>query len=173
LLIQSAKSAQAENAIKVTYTVSKKSAYQEITPDLSARKNYPLRGARSAESTLPEISQEDAAPVPALSLVPVAPSDLQSDMADTVFIRARSLYEIKPQYPLFAVRRGIEGQALIDAEIDSSGNAKNVDIYISSGHMVLDKAALECVKDARFIPASYLGKPVSDTLRIAVNFSLK
>lgn len=92
---------------------------------------------------------------------------------DSGFIRAKILIPLNPEYPRYAVSRGFEGEVLLDADIDPSGTPLNVDIYKSSGHKVLDKAALDSVTAARFTPARYMGKDIPDRLRIAVNFNLK
>jgi len=89
------------------------------------------------------------------------------------FKKAYLLSELQPVYPAYAVKRGIEGTVLVEASIDSSGRVSKTKIIISSNYDVLDKAAIRCVRRARFAPASYMGNSVSDTLRIAVNFYLK
>jgi TonB family protein len=61
---------------------------------------------------------------------------------------------------------------LIQANIDRSGNVSKTEIILSSKYEILDKAAIRCVRKARFAPASYMGNPAPDTLRIAVNFNL-
>ncbi len=95
------------------------------------------------------------------------------DAGESGFIRAKILIPLNPTYPRYAVKRGLEGEVLLDADIDPAGTPLNVDIYRSSGHTVLDRAAIDSVIAARFIPASYRGKEISDRLRIAVNFNLK
>ncbi|MDX9801538.1 MAG: energy transducer TonB [Spirochaetia bacterium] len=92
---------------------------------------------------------------------------------DSDFTKAKILTPLSPVYPRYAVRRGIEGNVLLDADIDPAGTPFKVDIFKSSGHTELDKAAVDSVRDARFLPARYRGKEISDRLRIAVNFTLK
>ena len=89
------------------------------------------------------------------------------------FKKAYLLSEIVPDYPAYAFRNGIEGTVLIDASIDSFGKVSKTEIVVSSSYSVLDRAALRCVAKAKFAPASYMGNPAPDTLRIAVNFHLK
>ena len=89
------------------------------------------------------------------------------------FKKAHLLSEIIPVYPAYAVKRGIEGTVLIDANIDALGRVSKTEIVVSSEYDILDKAAISCVKKARFAPATYLGHPATDILRIAVNFYLK
>lgn len=89
------------------------------------------------------------------------------------FEKAKPVSEINPSYPPAAVRGRLEGKVLLEAQIDSSGKAVSVKVFSSSGHTLLDRAALKSVRQARFLPAVYLGKNVSDILTISVNFSLK
>lgn len=89
------------------------------------------------------------------------------------FRRARLVSELRPVYPTYAVRRGIEGTVLVDVSIDSLGRVSGTEIVTSSNYAILDRAAIRCVRRVRFIPASYMGKPVADTLRIAINFRLQ
>jgi len=88
------------------------------------------------------------------------------------FRKAYLLSELIPVYPANAVRRGLEGTVLIDVSIDSSGRVFKTEIITSSNYDILDRAAIRCVRRARFAPASYMGRPTADVLRIAVNFSL-
>jgi len=97
----------------------------------------------------------------------------QGSYGAEVFKKAYLLSEIIPAYPAYAVKRGIEGTVLIDANIDLSGRVYKTEIVVSSKYDILDKAALTCVKKARFAPATYMGSPSTDILRIAVNFYLK
>ena len=89
------------------------------------------------------------------------------------FEKAKPVSEINPSYPPAAVRGRLEGKVLLEAQIDSSGKAVSVKVFSSSGHTLLDRAALKSVRQARFLPAVYLGKNVSDILTISVDFSLK
>ncbi len=49
----------------------------------------------------------------------------------------------KPKYPDKARRRGLEGKAEINVDVDGKGNVTKVRLARSSGHSELDKAALE------------------------------
>ena len=89
------------------------------------------------------------------------------------FKKAYLLAEITPLYPTYAIKKGIEGTVLLDVDIDSSGKVSKTEIVVSSNYDILDKAAIRSVKKARFTPASYMGKPSPDTLRIAINFYLE
>lgn len=54
------------------------------------------------------------------------------------------------QYPKIAKIRGWQGEVKIDVLLDSNGNVLSSNISVSSGHDVLDKQALEMVKNSTF-----------------------
>lgn len=78
----------------------------------------------------------------------------------------------KPRYPSLARRRGYEGRVLIQVAIRADGRAAQVEVKQSSGHRVLDKAALAAVKDWHFRPARRAGRPVTATVDVPISFRL-
>jgi len=82
------------------------------------------------------------------------------------------LNEIKPRYPLTARRQEQEGVVKLEAWIKSSGRVDRVEILISSGYPVLDRAALKAVKKARFKAAEMDSKAVAGSLTISIRFQL-
>lgn len=56
----------------------------------------------------------------------------------------------KPKYPDKARRRGLEGKAEINVDVDGKGNVTEVRLARSSGHSELDKAALEEARRWKF-----------------------
>lgn len=79
----------------------------------------------------------------------------------------------KPHYPALARRRGYEGRVLIRVVVPPDGRAARAEIKESSGYRVLDRAALEAVKNWRFVPARHRGRPVSSTVEVPVSFRLE
>ncbi len=57
-----------------------------------------------------------------------------------------------PNYPLMARRRGQEGIVHLKIEIEDSGRPIDIRIVQSSGHQILDQAALQAVRRWRFRP---------------------
>lgn len=78
-----------------------------------------------------------------------------------------------PQYPKLARQRGQEGEVTLRVEVSGQGQALNVSIQKSSGHSLLDKAALDAVKKWRFRPARQNGAPVPGTAVVIVEFRLE
>jgi protein TonB len=78
----------------------------------------------------------------------------------------------KPHYPSLARRRGYEGQVLIQVALRADGRAAQVEVKKSSGHRVLDEAALAAVREWRFLPAHRGGQPVTATVNVPISFRL-
>jgi protein TonB len=78
-----------------------------------------------------------------------------------------------PPYPPEARRRGWEGTVLLMVEIRENGRPERVTIKESSGHSVLDDAALGAVGRWTFVPAQQDGKPVRSVAEVPIIFSLQ
>jgi periplasmic protein TonB len=78
----------------------------------------------------------------------------------------------KPEYPLPSLRRREEGVVLLNVVVEPDGSPAAITLNRSSGHPLLDRAALEAVRRWTFEPARAAGVPVSSTTVIPVRFSL-
>jgi protein TonB len=56
----------------------------------------------------------------------------------------------KPRYPVIARQQGWQGTTLLRVEIRPDGRPGKIEVAQSSGHEVLDSAAVEAVRSARF-----------------------
>lgn len=77
-----------------------------------------------------------------------------------------------PRYPYLARRRGQEGRVLLRVRVSSAGDAAAVSIRRSSGYRLLDDAAVEAVREWRFVPASRGESPVAGTVDVPITFKL-
>ncbi|MEK6624231.1 MAG: energy transducer TonB, partial [Bdellovibrionota bacterium] len=66
----------------------------------------------------------------------------------------------------------IQGTVLLRAEILAQGYCQRVYVKHSSGHDMLDRAAVEAVRRWRFVPARRGNLPVSATVEIPITFKL-
>jgi protein TonB len=57
-------------------------------------------------------------------------------------------------YPIEAVERGLQGEALVLLFLDESGNAVAARLEESSGHALLDEAAVRAARTLRALPSS-------------------
>ncbi|GAB6192047.1 energy transducer TonB [Desulfocastanea catecholica] len=71
-------------------------------------------------------------------------------------IKARPLYDQnpKPVYPALARRRGWQGVVILAVMVLADGSPGQLAIHTSSGHELLDKTALQTVKDWHFLPGT-------------------
>lgn len=77
-----------------------------------------------------------------------------------------------PVYPMLARRIGEQGRVLLKVLVLESGKAHSVEIDKSSGHRQLDKAAIEAVKQWKFIPAKRRSQLISAYVIVPISFSL-
>ena len=85
----------------------------------------------------------------------------------------RLLANPKPLYPKRARKHGVEGQVLLRVQIGTDGKSKAVETLRTSGHPLLDAAAVKAVRKWRFSPALRNGAPVVATLDIPITFRIK
>jgi protein TonB len=84
----------------------------------------------------------------------------------------RTLSNPAPRYPELARGRGHEGTVLVEAVVDERGVPTGVRLKESSGHGLLDEAAVAAVKKWRFSPARSGGKTVSTRVIAPIEFRL-
>ncbi len=76
-------------------------------------------------------------------------------------------------YPLAARRAGAQGRVVLNVEVLADGVSGQLQVHQSSGHAILDRAALTSVKTWRFVPARRGGRNVTEWFKIPILFSLK
>lgn len=82
------------------------------------------------------------------------------------------LHNPAPEYPGMSRRRGEQGRLTLKVVVNTNGDAESVQLDKSSGFELLDKAALNAVKNWKFIPAKSNHQPVAGTVIVPVRFSL-
>jgi TonB family protein len=78
----------------------------------------------------------------------------------------------KPRYPMIARRSGYEGVVLLRVFVMENGKVGKIELENSSGYEVLDKSAIESVKDWIFIPAKKNGVSISSWVTVPIRFEL-
>lgn len=78
-----------------------------------------------------------------------------------------------PQYPRLARLRGLEGEVVIQLAVNSKGVPIKTKLVRSSGHPVLDQAALEGLKKWRFEKSTEISQTIAFTTRKTVKFQLQ
>ncbi len=83
----------------------------------------------------------------------------------------RLIYKVRPVYPKVARDARIEGMVRLKAWINEEGRVEKLQLI--SGHPFLVKAAMDAVRQWRWLPERYMGRPVSFRTEVSVGFSLK
>ncbi|MBT8120940.1 MAG: TonB family protein [Gammaproteobacteria bacterium] len=103
--------------------------------------------ARPQLQDIPHVIADAAPPAAGPAVVvdstPVAPR-----------VDAAYLANAPPDYPRKLLKRGIEGDVLVRAQVQPDGHCSQVQLKESSGYRLFDQAALSAVRDWRFVPAS-------------------
>jgi protein TonB len=112
-----------------------------------------------------------APPAPPAPVVPVA----APVAAPTIQPRegANYLKNPRPAYPRRAKREGWQGTTLLRILVQASGKPGSVKINQSSGHELLDEAAVDAVSKWSFVPATQGGTPVAGFVTVPIVFRLQ
>ena len=116
------------------------------------------------------------APVAVAPPSPPAPAPIQpaaEPVIEPPRYNAAYLSNPPPAYPLAARRRGVEGTVLVRAEISVGGECQRAELKKTSGHEMLDHAALEAVKKWRFVPAKRGSQAVVAWVEVPITFKLE
>ncbi len=130
-----------------------------LPPPRQAQRHAPARAVPPKQQ-----SQAQAAAVAPVMPAPTAPRPA----APPVVTAARPISGIEgncqPDYPEAAQRRGEGGEAVLVVTVAPDGHAVSVTVRQSSGHPILDRAAVaKVLRDCRFYPATRGGVPIEGT----------
>jgi protein TonB len=106
----------------------------------------------------------------------IQPDTQRDDTLSGAFLKlARPLYKqnAAPPYPRKARRLGYEGIVMLKVLIDENGRVDDLMVFKSSGHSVLDRAALSAVRKWLFEPGTEGGINKKMWVKIPVRFDLK
>jgi len=78
----------------------------------------------------------------------------------------------RPAYPPLARLRGYQGVVVLSVEVLVDGHVGRMKIKRSTGHEILDRAALEAVRTWRFEPGRREGRAVTMSVEVPVHFVL-
>ena len=80
---------------------------------------------------------------------------------------------LRPEYPRLAREAGWEGTVLLRVEVLPDGSTGSVAVHKTSGHHVLDEAALSAVQRWWFVPAMDGNFPIRSVVQLPVKFDLR
>jgi len=78
-----------------------------------------------------------------------------------------------PEYPELAKQMRQEGLVLLAVDVDRQGDPVKVEIKESSGHRLLDQAALKAVSHWKFQPGRIGDLPVESAVTVPIRFRLE
>jgi periplasmic protein TonB len=96
-----------------------------------------------------------------------------SAAATEVIFDAAYLNNPPPKYPPTARRNHVEGKVLLTVIVSEHGSADSVAIKTSSGHELLDEAAIDAVKHWRFVPAKQNNIAIAANIIVPVIFKIE
>jgi len=82
------------------------------------------------------------------------------------------LHNPKPRYPAIAIARNWEGLVRLRVYVLPNGSPGQVMLHQSSGHDVLDQAALEVVRRWQFVPAKRGEQAIASWVVVPLVFKL-
>ena len=154
----------------------------EISPE-SSEPPSPAPTKRQKKEPMPEVAPP---PTPiqhptalnrktAKQAGPLAEAPLKSEsLSDGLSEASPALrHSIKPVYPLSARKKGLEGTVVCLVKVSKGGRAEKASVMRSSGHRVLDTAALRAVRKARFVPARRAGRDIPSETQLTFVFRLE
>lgn len=137
-------------------------------PVRSPQVRPPVETAAPEVSSLPIVAEAPPAATDTSAAAAVAvPVDSEPDYT------ASYLKNPQPVYPMLARRMGWRGKVILNVEVLADGRCGEAQVFQSSGHKILDDAALDSVRNWRFVPARHAGKATSQWFKIPINFSLE
>ncbi len=191
-----AKRAPAVVASAVPITISLAPPKVEPPPPPPAMPEPP---APRPKAVAPRVAAPRQAPAPAPAQAPLVAADtpLVAASADTVQV-ARAPVDVPtppaapkaeeavtepkgyagylrnpaPDYPPAAQKRGLEGKVVLKVHVLASGQPDTVTIATSSGHQILDDAALKAVTQWAFAPARRGQTPIDGWVQVPLTFKI-
>jgi len=77
-----------------------------------------------------------------------------------------------PDYPALAQDRGLQGQVILKVQVLATGKPATINVEKSSGHKILDDAAVKAVQGWAFEPARRGQTPIDGWVKVPLNFKL-
>lgn len=145
----------------------------EPEPEPPVRKQDSAPAKSQSEDAPPGRSHEATSSTARTETRTEATSSNNANSFESAKANAAYLHNPRPVYPEVARRREWEGRVLLKVQVLANGHAATVTLATSSGHDVLDEAALEAVRNWHFVPAKRGGQPVDSWVTVPINFNLQ
>lgn len=139
-------------------TVAKMSPHPVVQPPVPTAPGPPAPPAPAVAAAPPPPPPPPAPPKPQPITEPVSIGGSHSCMND---------------YPAVAQRLNQQGTTTVGFTVDTDGSVSNVHVVSSSGHDMLDDAAVRCASSWRYKPAHQNGEPVQAPWTTNVQWTLQ
>lgn len=108
------------------------------------------------------------------NIIPINPvgPDVEIVPYYKVEIKPQPISMPAPEYPVLAVKAGIEGKVVVKMLVDTDGSVIAVEIIKSSGNQMLDESAVSAAKQSKFTPAKQRDKFVRVWVVRQIEFKL-
>lgn len=162
-----------KNLLKVTRSAAPSTSGVKRTGS-----SIPMPDLQSGNQTVPPIRthtpssathQDASSPTPVRQALKSAPPGTGKASGTKVGL-GRTL---PPVYPRLAREQGWEGTVRLRIVVLPDGSPGDITIRKSSGHSILDEAAIEAVKSWKFLPARDGNIPIKSLVEIPINFDLR
>jgi protein TonB len=129
-----------------------------------------------AVERLPVVAEPPATLPRRPQAVPIPPATNQAWRELTAGLSKKTPADLSanppPQYPREAIARGLQGTVILRLRISAAGVVEQVEVVESSGHELIDRAAVEAVSKWRGAPARRYGRPVTAEEVLPIRFRL-
>lgn len=105
---------------------------------------------------------------------PLPPQAVEPDMPRRVggeITKPKKIHDATPVYPTIAIASHVAAPVVIEATIGPTGDV--LDAKVLHGHPLLDRAALDAVRQWRFTPTLLNGKAIAVIMTVTVDFKLQ
>lgn len=130
-------------------------------------------GLSGVEVSLPQFSFDS-------SLAVGDSRDIVGDVKEDVVMTEKSVDQppipklrVPPEYPKSARAKNITGYVVLSLLVDEEGSVQQVEILESQPQKVFDEASVLAVRQWKFEPGRYKGKPVKTWVKQVVKFELQ
>jgi len=146
------------------------------------------RTAQPIETPAPAATEQPAAAAPAVAAQSAEPVSHQPAAVQTIPVRSspapqrdygwlaetlRERIEELKRYPPMARMNNWQGKVVLKFVVKEDGTVENLEVVQSSGHTVLDEAAMETIRRASPLPLKHeLGKP-RVTFQFPISYTLR
>lgn len=150
-----------------------------VKPNPTQAQPAPRQPESLASSPVKPVPQTESAPilpVPAPAVSPPTPAPRaekpNAEGKSGIIFDAAYLRNPPPEYPPQSRALEEEGVVKLKVRVSAEGRARTVEMAKSSGFKRLDTAALEAVRQWRFVPAKQDGQAIEDTVIVPLRFTL-